>query len=108
MENKINWDLCCISIPEAEVDNVGPLLAEWLADHDEDYIREAAWYGQEMFDQWLHRDKWDELFGIAVMPEAKAISPTKLLATRELLGSKAPSQDSTTLREALTPWLMMG
>jgi len=62
--SKINWDECVVSIPEAEVDNTGDLLVEWLLEHDDADIRRRAEYGQLMFNTWLHRDKWDELFGI--------------------------------------------
>lgn len=79
--HKIEWDMIVpklnvewpegfdhtgLSLPEAMVDQTGSLLVEWLAEHSDDYIKEAAWYGQEMYNTWLHRDKWDELFGIAV------------------------------------------
>jgi hypothetical protein len=64
--DRIDWDICTVSVPEAKVDNVGLLLVEWLAQHSDAEIRERARYGQAMFETWLHRDKWNELFGIAV------------------------------------------
>lgn len=65
-QSEINWDLCHISIPETNVDNVGALLVEWLAEHGDEEIRMRAKYAQEMFNEWLHRDKWDALFARAV------------------------------------------
>jgi len=78
-QSKIDWDTIIpklnvewpgdfdhtgLSCPEAEVDSLGHLLVEWLAEHDDADIRKRAAYGLEMYNQWLHRDRWDELFGI--------------------------------------------
>jgi hypothetical protein len=61
-----HFDHTGLSCPEAMVDQVGPLLVEWLREHSDAEILERAKYGQAMFNAWLHRDRWNELFGIAI------------------------------------------
>ena len=64
--SQIGWEDIMITIPEAEVDNTGPLLAEWLGGQPDEVIRGKAQYAQGVFDEWLHRDRWDLLFARAV------------------------------------------
>jgi len=65
-DTKIDWSACVVTIAEADAKNTGDLLVKWLQNTGDKEIRERAGYAKKMFDKWLHRDRWDELFGIAV------------------------------------------
>ncbi len=64
--DEIDWAKCCIVIEERDAGNVGDILIDWLKQHSDETIRAMGNYGREMWDQWLNRDKWSNLFTYAV------------------------------------------
>jgi len=66
LSDRIDYDAFTIQIPEADTDKTGEIIADWLSRHDDNDIRERGVYARKMYDKWLHRDKWDSLFGILV------------------------------------------
>ena len=64
--DRIDYDVCSIHIPESESAHAGEIVADWLAKHDDNEIRERGAYGREMWKKWLDSNKWSELFSIVV------------------------------------------
>jgi len=64
--DRIDYDVCSIHIQESESAHAGEIIADWLAKHDDDEIRERGAYGREMWKKWFDSNKWSELFSIVV------------------------------------------
>jgi hypothetical protein len=63
LSDRIDYDAFTIQIPESDTDKTGEIVAEWLSKHDDDDIRDRGKYARQMYERWLCRDKWDDLFG---------------------------------------------
>jgi hypothetical protein len=60
--DRIDWDFCTLTIPEADAPAAGDIIADWLGENTDEKIRERGAYGRAMWDRWLNSAKWDQLF----------------------------------------------
>jgi len=66
LADRIDYSAFVIDIPECEAEHTGEIIADFLSSHDDNDLRERGAYARDMFQRWLHRDRWDELFGEVV------------------------------------------
>ena len=65
--DRIDYSKCSLTIKESDIDRTGEIVADFLADHNDDDIREMGEYGREMWSRWLDSSKWDSLFSAVVL-----------------------------------------
>jgi hypothetical protein len=60
LADKIDWSRCVVTVKEADADRTGEILADWLARHNDDEIREMGRYARRMWERWIDRRRWAE------------------------------------------------
>lgn len=64
--DKIDWKSCVVEFRADESQDAGRLIKTWLNEHNTAEIIEMGKKGREYYEKWLHRDKWDDLFKLAI------------------------------------------
>lgn len=58
-DDKIDYDQCCVRVPERDAHLVGVYLQEWLATHSDISVEEMGEYGRAMWERWLAPARWE-------------------------------------------------
>lgn len=64
--DKIDYSVFMIHVPESDASHTGEIVADWLSKHDDNDIRERGRYARQMYERYLCRDRWDSLFAEAI------------------------------------------
>lgn len=63
LSDRIDWNYAIVTIPEADADNVGPILEEWFSRNSDSQIQERGWYARQVWRAWLDRARWNDVIG---------------------------------------------
>jgi hypothetical protein len=60
LAGRIDWSRCVVAVREADADNLGGILVEWLSRHDDGEIEEMGRYARRTWERWIDRRRWAE------------------------------------------------
>lgn len=69
--DRIPWNDIAFFIHTKDASRAGELCMEWLKGKSDDDLIEMGKLGREMYDKWLHRDRWPEHMTIVVGEKLK-------------------------------------